>query len=112
MIEAKSHNYFRSGQYRYTLAGILDTSSLHLEILPFVLDALHELLEPGLAADVFEEGIVFRKKRIIDKSVINRMFKSLKGLFFFINQGKITGHVLWPLWIMPKEFLCILSQCL
>jgi len=40
-------------------------------MLPFVFYPLHELFEALLAADVNEEGIVFHKKRIIDKTTFD-----------------------------------------
>jgi len=46
----------------------------HLKILPFVFHSFHELLEPLLAADIFEERVVFIEERIIKIASINRMF--------------------------------------
>ena len=45
-----------------------------LKMLPLVFHPLHELLEPGLPADVFEENIFSCKEGIIDEAVFYRFF--------------------------------------
>ncbi len=56
--------------------------NLYLKIFPFVFDSFHELLEAGLTADVFEEGIIFTDEGIIEKSSIHSIFKPIKCFIF------------------------------
>lgn len=54
-------------------------------MLPLVLHSLHELLEPLLAADVVEEGVVFIDKGVIDKAAIDGVFQPIQSFFLFIK---------------------------